>query len=63
MNTYVLCLKLINKPCLVVGGGEVAERKVRTLHAAGARVTVIACEINAKSAAVHRGTCNCAAGA
>jgi len=47
MNTYVLCLKLINKPCLVVGGGEVAERKVQTLHAAGARVTVIACEINA----------------
>ena len=48
MSTYVLCLKLNNRPCLVVGGGDVAERKVRTLHAAGARITVIACEVNAR---------------
>jgi precorrin-2 dehydrogenase/sirohydrochlorin ferrochelatase len=47
MSTYVLCLKLINRPCLVVGGGEVAERKVRTLYSAGARITVIACAVNA----------------
>ena len=46
MSTYVLCLKLINRPCLVVGGGEVADRKVRTLYSAGARITVIAREIN-----------------
>ena len=48
MSTYVLCLKLINRPCLVVGGGEVAERKVRTLYSAGACITVIAREISAR---------------
>ena len=46
MSTYVLCLKLHNRPCLVVGGGEVAERKVRTLHAAGACITIIAREVH-----------------
>jgi precorrin-2 dehydrogenase/sirohydrochlorin ferrochelatase len=46
MSTYVLCLKLINRPCLVAGGGAVAERKVRTLYSAGARITVIARETN-----------------
>ena len=48
MSTYVLCLKLINRPCLVVGGGEVAERKVLTLYSAGACITVIAREISAR---------------
>jgi precorrin-2 dehydrogenase/sirohydrochlorin ferrochelatase len=48
MNTYVLCLKLINRPCLVVGGGEVAERKVKTLYSAGACITVIARKINGR---------------
>jgi len=48
MSTYVLCLKLNNRPCLVVGGGEVAERKVRTLYTTGACITVIACEVNAR---------------
>jgi len=38
----MICLKLANRACLVVGGGEVAGRKIRTLRASGARVTVVA---------------------
>ena len=34
-------LRVADHPCLVVGGGEVAERKVQTLLRARARVTVI----------------------
>jgi precorrin-2 dehydrogenase / sirohydrochlorin ferrochelatase len=41
---YTISLKIDNKPCLVVGGGEVAERKIKTLLDAGARVTVVARE-------------------
>src|SRR4030065_569160 len=36
---------LIDKPCLVVGGGAVGERKVQDLRVAGARVTVVSPEI------------------
>lgn len=38
---YPLCLKLKEKPCLVVGGGKVAERKTLSLLESGARVTVV----------------------
>ncbi|MCX5858805.1 MAG: bifunctional precorrin-2 dehydrogenase/sirohydrochlorin ferrochelatase [Proteobacteria bacterium] len=41
MPYYPINLNCVNRPCLVVGGGEVAERKVRGLLAAGARVRVI----------------------
>lgn len=46
MNYYPICLKIEGRPCLVVGGGKVASRKVEGLLAAGARVTVISPELS-----------------
>jgi precorrin-2 dehydrogenase/sirohydrochlorin ferrochelatase len=42
MQTYPIFANLTDKPCLVVGGGAVGERKVEDLRLAGARVTVVA---------------------
>jgi precorrin-2 dehydrogenase/sirohydrochlorin ferrochelatase len=41
MKYYPLFLDLRSRPCLVVGGGTVAERKVETLLSAQGQVTVI----------------------
>ncbi|MEE9543502.1 MAG: bifunctional precorrin-2 dehydrogenase/sirohydrochlorin ferrochelatase [Thermodesulfobacteriota bacterium] len=41
MTFYPIFLDLTKRPCAVVGGGVVAERKVKSLIIAGARVTVI----------------------
>jgi precorrin-2 dehydrogenase/sirohydrochlorin ferrochelatase len=41
MKTYPLFALIEDRPCLVVGGGAVGERKVQDLLAAGARVTVV----------------------
>ena len=41
MQYYPVCLQLTDKKCVVVGGGEVAERKVGRLVECGARVTVV----------------------
>ncbi|HYA15069.1 MAG TPA: bifunctional precorrin-2 dehydrogenase/sirohydrochlorin ferrochelatase [Syntrophales bacterium] len=41
MRYYPICLDITNKRCIVVGGGEVAERKVERLLDFGARVAVI----------------------
>jgi precorrin-2 dehydrogenase len=38
---YPIALDLAGRPCLVIGGGVVAERKTRGLLDAGARVTVV----------------------
>jgi siroheme synthase-like protein len=38
---YPVVLDLTGRPCLVVGGGVIAERKVSALVEAGARVTVV----------------------
>jgi siroheme synthase-like protein len=41
MGYLSICVKLDDRRCVVVGGGEVAERKVAALLEAGARVCVI----------------------
>jgi len=41
VECYPVNLLIAGKPCLVIGGGLVAERKVRSLVAVGAAVTVI----------------------
>ncbi|MFS0918117.1 bifunctional precorrin-2 dehydrogenase/sirohydrochlorin ferrochelatase [Brevibacillus sp. 179-C 1.1 NHS] len=41
MTHYPMMVNLQNKRCLVVGGGQVAERKIGSLLAAGADVTVV----------------------
>ena len=41
MGLYPIVLELARRPCLVVGGGPVAERKVEGLLAADADVTVV----------------------
>jgi precorrin-2 dehydrogenase/sirohydrochlorin ferrochelatase len=46
-SPYAISLKLAGRLCVVVGGGAVAERKVRTLIASGARITVVAREAGA----------------
>ena len=42
MQNYPIFMNIQNQACLVIGGGEVALRKVRLLRSAGARITVIA---------------------
>lgn len=44
MKYYPVCLDIRNRDCLVVGGGIVACRKVKTLLSCGGRVTVISPE-------------------
>lgn len=41
MDYFPLFLKLKDQPCLVVGGGEIAARKIELLGRAGARLTVV----------------------
>jgi precorrin-2 dehydrogenase/sirohydrochlorin ferrochelatase len=45
MQTYPVFVLLAGKPCLVVGGGQVAARKVQDLLMAGTRVTVVSPEL------------------
>lgn len=52
MGYIPIFLDVSGKPCLVVGGGEVAERKVRGLLEAGAAVTLLSPELSAALAAI-----------
>jgi len=45
MKYYPICLRIEGERCLVVGGGKVAERKVRGLLDSGAGVVVISPEL------------------
>ncbi len=47
MEFYPVFLRLAGVPCVVVGGGAVAERKVASLLSAGAQVTVVAPRLTA----------------
>ncbi len=46
MDYFPLFLKLTDRPCLVIGAGSIAARKIDLLSRAGASITVIAKEIN-----------------
>lgn len=46
MDYFPLFLRLSSEPVLVVGGGEVAARKIELLLRAGAKITVVAPELN-----------------
>jgi len=55
MKYFPIFLRLENKPCLVVGGGEIAHRKVELvelLKRAGAAVTVVAPELSKQMSAL-----------
>jgi precorrin-2 dehydrogenase / sirohydrochlorin ferrochelatase len=43
---YPVALLLEGRPCLVVGGGRIAERKIASLRQAGASVRVVALEVS-----------------
>ncbi|MDH5299154.1 MAG: bifunctional precorrin-2 dehydrogenase/sirohydrochlorin ferrochelatase, partial [Desulfobulbaceae bacterium] len=53
MNYYPICLDITGRPCIVIGGGRVAARKVQGLLAHNARVTVISPELNAELASLR----------
>jgi precorrin-2 dehydrogenase / sirohydrochlorin ferrochelatase len=52
MKTYPIFAIIDQKPCLVVGGGAVGERKVLDLCAVGARVTVVSPALTPRLAAM-----------
>lgn len=45
MQNYPIFVDLNDQPCLIVGGGPVALRKIRLMISAGAKITVVAPEI------------------
>lgn len=46
MDYFPFFLKLKDRPCLVVGGGAVAARKIELLHKAGAQIIVVGEQIH-----------------
>lgn len=51
MDYFPAFLNLESRPCLIVGGGDVALRKARLMHSAGALITVVAIETSRAFAA------------
>jgi uroporphyrin-III C-methyltransferase/precorrin-2 dehydrogenase/sirohydrochlorin ferrochelatase len=56
MDYFPISLKLKNVPCLVVGAGSCAARKIELLLRAGAKITVVAREISPTVAAISNVT-------
>lgn len=54
MNHFPLFANLRGRPVLVVGGGQVAARKIALLQQAGARIRVAAAQLNAELDALAR---------
>ena len=54
MDYLPLFFKLTDQPCLIVGGGEVASRKLATLRQAGANVTVVSPQLHSSLQALHQ---------
>lgn len=54
MGFYPVNLQLANRPCVVIGGGGVARRKVEGLLAAEAEVTVISPELEEQLGRLHQ---------
>ena len=53
MSSVMLSIEMAGKPVVIIGGGAVALRKLQTLLAAGASVTVVAGEICPEIAAMQ----------
>ncbi|MGI9862576.1 bifunctional precorrin-2 dehydrogenase/sirohydrochlorin ferrochelatase [Moorella naiadis] len=45
MGLYPLVMELTDRPCLVIGGGNVSERKVLNLLEAGAKITIVSPQV------------------
>ena len=54
MDYFPLFLKLTDRPCLVIGAGSIAARKIDLLSRAGADITVIANDINPAVASIKK---------
>ncbi len=54
MDYFPLFLKLTDRPCLVIGAGSIAARKIDLLARAGATITVIAKEISPAVTAIQK---------
>ena len=48
MSLFPIFLKLTGRPCIVIGGGNLAESKIESLLTANARVSVIASQANSR---------------
>ncbi|MBT5413773.1 MAG: siroheme synthase [Rhodospirillaceae bacterium] len=55
MRYFPAFFDLRDRPCLIVGGGEAAARKLRLLRGAGAAVTIVAPSVTAEIAALADG--------
>lgn len=54
MRYFPVCLRIADRPCIVIGGGRVGERKALALLEHGARVTVISPELTGELSALQR---------